>query len=223
MSEERLGTDDLTFGQKMGVHFMNVMGWGWNRHPVPFNAELVRTFGTRKAIEYLTVLGNISTRAEKLWGEADSQMMVGMSAFWNGCLYCSVGHVRAANIAIHRDRKLLCPLTHYRIPALSELKDGEAISAIRKSLAGDDYASTRRLANRMYELKIEGAESTGSDEDEMLLALVDGWSFLNDCSILSGVDARADRVPPLSIVAKDKALVQRYQDALGAADMIPNP
>jgi hypothetical protein len=181
----------------------------WQRgYAVPFGAEMIYTMGFRGLASAGKQLDASAKAITRVFGDRDGQLLMGMAAMWNGCTFCSVGHVYAANLYHFRDGGALLPLDEREVTGLQRQRDGEVVDELRRRFA-EPLPRTCALLSRQFELK-RGAQDVTDDDDGLRLALA-AWDWLNECTITS--DQR--EVPPLCILAKDKALIERYRAARG--------
>jgi hypothetical protein len=189
----------------------------WQRgYAVPFGAEMIMTMGFRGVARAGKQLDESANTIVRIFGERDGQLLMGMAAMWNGCTFCSVGHVYAANLYHFRERGELLPLDEREVTRLQRQRDSEVVDELRRRLA-DSLPRTWTLLSRQFDLKSGNAAGTSDDDDGLRLAL-SAWDWLNDCTITADLA----EVPPLCVLAKDKALIQRYRaarDHLGVGDL----
>jgi hypothetical protein len=180
----------------------------WQRgYSVPFGAEMIYTMGFRGVARAGKQLDESARRITQLFGDRDGQLLMAMAAMWNGCTFCSVGHVYAANLYHFREGGSLFPLDEREVTSLQRRRDGEVIEDLRLRFA-TELPRTWALLLREFDLKSGRAAGSTPDDDGLRLALA-AWDWLNECTITTD---QAD-VPPLCILAKDKALIQRYRAA----------
>jgi hypothetical protein len=180
----------------------------WQRgYAVPFGAEMIYTMGFRGVAKAGKQLDQSAKAITKVFGDRDGQLLMGMAALWNGCTFCSVGHVYAANLYHFRDTGSLLPLDEREVTSLQRQRDREVIDELSQRFAAP-LPRTATLLARQFALKSGSTNGVTEDDDGLRLALA-AWDWLNECTITSD---RAE-VPPLCILAKDKALLERYHAA----------
>ena len=172
-----------------------------------FLEELLRTHGVRTFNRWAQVMGQVLDDLDARYGHADAQLIVAFAAFWRGCQYCSRGHLLAGNLARFRDEGELFPLHLDQVLELQRLDDDAILARVRELLA--EHPRSRELLERQYQLLI-GAEGEPRDDDPWLRASLATWDWLTDCSIMLADDVD---VPPLSPIAKERDLLQRYRAA----------
>ncbi len=199
---------NLSLTQRLVASLFDAATYSRMRSSLPFATKLIRQFGTKDAFRYFLLLGDVGPHAEKVLGEADGQLLIALSAMWNGCRFCALGHCLAANMVRFRDEGLMCPLTHVEMMRLQTQRDDAAMARIEEVLSAPEYDRTRKLAHRMYELEF-GIAGVGTEHDKLLAGLLATWAWLSECSILA-MDTSPHEIPPLSPVAKDKKTVEAY-------------
>jgi hypothetical protein len=184
-------------------------------YDTPFIEELAAVLGPRGLMRWAGDVVNLIAILEKRYGASEAQLLIGLAAIWNGCHFCSVGHVYAGNLLWFRDRNKLLPLDERELPALGILRDEHLLGRIVGRLERDpDTAGLRDAVRRMFELRT-GARTVTDTDDSILRATADSWDLINECSIVVGIDAPARDVPPLAPIAKDMDLRRRYAEARG--------
>jgi hypothetical protein len=177
-----------------------------NGYRVPFSGELLRTLGFARMMEFAKLSEPIMEEAVRVFGERDSQALCGMSALFNGCPYCSVGHLLAANLLHLREKDALFPLDEQDVPALRRMRDADIVTQVRQRLSATEPRLLARI-ERALALRDETRVAEG-EEDAALRALGGLWSIITECSVQFEVPAST--IPPLDKIAKDKALRARY-------------
>jgi hypothetical protein len=150
------------------------------------------------------------------YGERDAQLLVSFAAHWNGCSYCSSGHLLASNLIRYRDEGVIFPIDVDEAAQMRSMPDMEVIERIRVLLADAAYARTVALLLRQYALKAGTAQ--GKMDDDLLLRTTSAaWDLMNEFSITLGIDIDPSDVPALAPVGRDEALRRRYEEARKAA------
>jgi hypothetical protein len=184
-------------------------------YDTPFIEELASVLGPRGLFRWVKDVTKTIELLQRRFGEAEAQLLIGLAATWNGCQFCSVGHVYAGNLLWFRRYGRLLPLDERDVPALAKHTDDEMLAEVLRRLSGDPDTSAIQTALRcMFELKMGTRQPTSADDD-ILSAAIASWNLINECSILVGIDAPAQDVPPLWPIAKDKELRLRYAEARG--------
>jgi hypothetical protein len=184
-------------------------------YDTPFIEELAVVLGPRSFFRWAQDVTKTIELLQKRFGEAEAQFLIGWAATWNGCQFCSVGHVYAGNLLWFRRHGRLFPLDERDVPALATHTDAEMLAEILRRLAPDpDTSAVQAALRRMFELKMGTPQPAGADDD-ILRATIASWDLINECSILVGIDAPVNEVPPLWPIAKDKQLRRLYAEARG--------
>lgn len=211
----------LSFMQRLLARVLNYLQEKKSGYDTPFVEEWIRTAGTKGFFEHAQRLEATINAATELYGATTAQMLISLAALWNGCWYCGVGHMFAANLQLFRDEKVLGPLDEREVPAIGHLTDEEALARLLEIFAETRFERMRALMQRQYAIKTGTAEGTTPDDDA-LLAILTAWDILNEASITSGIDLQDPAiVPPLCDLAKDRQLRAEYRaarkEAAGAA------
>jgi hypothetical protein len=203
---------ELSGAERAASALMKLGMWATEGYALPFMDEIVRVFGVRGAIEELARYRHVAAALDARFGERDAHLLQGFAALWNGCGYCSVGHVFASNLLRFRDEGVLFPIDQEELLRLSLMTDARVMERVRERLCDPAYAPILTLLERQVELKQGRAEGVTRD-DALLLACNAALDLSNECSILAGIDMDPHAVPPLSPVAKDRLLRHRYEAA----------
>src|SRR5262245_17558525 len=201
MAERR---DVGVFG-RAAARLMNALTLRSQGYELPFYEEFFRSLGV---LGYLKFVGNLAKISELLiarYGDRDAQILIGLAAMWNGCDFCSVGHVFAANLYHFRQEDRLLPLDEKAMPELTRMPDGDGIARISEIFGEPQYERLRGLIAREHALKAGRAQGAG-DDDGYLRGCLAAWDLINECSIV----AVYDEIPPLAPIAKERALRDRY-------------
>jgi hypothetical protein len=173
---------------------------------LPFSGEIVRVHGVVGMVRLMAALAKITDRLTARYGVVDTQVLVGLSAMWHGCEFCSRGHFLAANLHYLQDTGQLFPIDDAIVPALRRQPDREALAAILQALDRPEHERLRGLCARQLALKMN--EATGeTDDDVWLKASLAAFEWWTECSIV----ATGDDVPPTTAIAKNKALIAQYR------------
>lgn len=209
MSEPR----PLTRSERTASTLMKLGMWLLEGYALPFTDDVVRSFGVRGAVLELFRYNRVKDALAARYGERDAHLLLGFAALWNGCGYCSVGHVFASNLLRFREQGLLFPIDQDETERLQHMPDEQAMERVRELLRGDSrYARVLGLLER--QLKLKRGEALGStDDDELLQACNAALDISNECSILAGIDVDPHEVPPLSPLSRDYLLRHRYEAA----------
>jgi hypothetical protein len=187
--------------------------WVSDGYALPFTDDIVRSFGVRGAAVELLRYRRVAEALEARYGERDAHLLLGFAALWNGCGYCSVGHVFASNLLRFREQGLLFPIDQDEAERLQHMTDEQGMDRVRELLRGDSrYARVLALLERQFKLKRGEAEGE-TDDDAMLKACNAALDLSNECSILAGIDTDPHAVPPMSRHSRDYLLRHRYEAA----------
>ena len=190
---------------------LTVMGWmaalteGYN--PV-WSSEIFATYSFRQAFRYTSRIFKVLGKMDKEFGEVATQFLAAMSATWNGCSYCSVGHLYAANLIYFKETGKLLPVSEASVPALRRLRDSDLRDTLNTLLDVPGLESLRHLVARHGELRFDGVVPE-NDRDRLMVACHASWDWLNECTIVFD----QGHVPPLNAIGRQKALLAAYHDA----------
>ncbi len=198
--------------------FLSVVFLGYD--PV-FAEEMTRTMGFRNANKWGRLLMSSLENLETRYGEFTAQVLVATSAMWNGCQFCSVGHMLAGNMTYFLETGELFPIDEQKIGELQLLDDDDLIAEIDRLLADAKFDEVRGLIHRLYDLKF-GVAKPETKDDELLMAVIATWDVINECSIMT--ELSPDKVGPLSRMGRRPGLRTRYRAARKALDaQTPEP
>ena len=178
----------------------------------PIQEEMVRLHGVRGAVRLMKMGAEITNLLTQTFGEATAQLPIGIAAMWNGCRYCVIGHVYSANLFLYRDNKQLGPLDEDELVDLMRLTDDESLEVFRQRFSGPDHARTWHLLERMFQLRFRDLEPAEPD-DTLLKATVAYWEWLNECTIVLGIDAVPGKVPAIGFMRPTEAFLADYARA----------
>lgn len=196
------GLHHRLLGALMDAYTQAQMGYA-----LPFAAELFDTYGVVGFSQWASKTADARDRAVERWGSTTSDMLVAITAAWNGCRWCSRGHLRAANLAFLRDTDALYALDEAHMEGWQHLRDGELVEQLSRRLIDADLQADAEVLRRLFELRA-GAQAA-NDDDQILLTLVAAWDLLSECSVLVDV---GDQVPALDTdLARDDDLNARYE------------
>jgi hypothetical protein len=178
-------------------------------YDVPFVDAIVRRHGWRAACRRLRALGSISARLEQRFGERDGHLLLAFSAVWHHCLFCAVGHLRAANLAHFHLTGELSAFDEALLPELVGGRDDTARERFSALCRGDELGSVRDLLSRQRSL-CDGSHAPGGEEDELLCSSLDAYDGSDHGAPSS---ASQEVIPPLSHRVRDLDLRGRYEQA----------
>lgn len=178
----------------------------------PIQEEMVRTHGVRGAFRLIKMGAEVTGRLTRAVGDADAQLLIGIAAMWNGCRYCVIGHVYSANLFLFRDRKILGPLDEDELIDLMSLTDEESFAEIRRRFAAPEHARTLHRIERLFQLRFRDLDPA-EPEDDLLKATIAYWEWLNECTIVLGIDAVPGKVPAIGFMRPTDAFLAEYAQA----------
>ncbi|MGB1277203.1 MAG: hypothetical protein ACPG77_15775 [Nannocystaceae bacterium] len=202
----------LTLSQKVVAKLFDFYFRASQGYEAIATEEMMYVFGLKGFMAWGAAVGGTVELLIDRYGEAYTQLILGFGGLWNGCRYCAYGHTLVCNLIKFRDDNELFPVDPVAMRDLLELRDDEICERIEALLAGPEWELPRRLLLREFELRMGSAEGETEDDDYLRLAL-DAWEWMNECTIIIGVDIEPDQVPPLSPIAKDVELLTRYHAA----------
>lgn len=213
----------LGLGQRLalrGVHALSRLFVGYR---TPFLDEVVRRHGLRGSAARLRQAQAIADALEHGLGERDAHLLIGCASLWNGCQFCALGHIHAANLAHFRDTAELFPLDEDELARrLHDDTDAALLAHLRDALV--DHPAALARVERLYQLKAghvphpalqPGAPPTREREDDLLALAITAYDWLNHFS-LAGEGERPELVV-LSPLHRDHDLRRRYAVARTAA------
>lgn len=202
----------LTLSQKVVARLFDFYFRASQGYEAIATEEMMYVFGLKGFMAWGAAVGGTVELLIERYGEAYTQLILGFGGLWNGCRYCAYGHTLVCNLIKFRDEDVLFPLDPIVMRELLDLRDDEVAARISELLADEEWELPRQLLLREFELRMDTAEGETEDDDYLRLAL-DAWEWMNECTIIVGVDIEPDQVPPLSPIAKDHELLKRYHTA----------
>lgn len=195
----------LTYAERMGAQSLSWLIRITQGYWPAFIRELVRTYGLAGMKQFGEVMeravGGLSAR----FGDETGQVLIGMSAVWNGCAYCTIGHLYAANVLYFRRTGRLFPIDEREVPRWHAMTDERLEALTLERLAADEFDDLRRLLRRQFTLRREGPSAIADDDDKLIVDINAAWEIVNECSII----IESTKVPPLHPVAARARGVQR--------------
>lgn len=175
------------------------------------NEEMLDTLGWRRYVRVVrktfALVGSMNAR----YGEADTQFLIGVAAMWNGCGFCSYGHVLTGALLVYRDQGVLHPLHAEVVAELMEMRTERALEALQELLC--DYPTLYEPILRMFVLRTGQARPETTD-DYLLDACQQVWSLYVECTIVLGLTMKPDEaICPAHTIGRDKQLIARYRRA----------
>lgn len=202
----------LTLPQRLFLRVLDAMTARAIGKPVPWMAEMVRIHGIRRGLVFASATQRANELVTGRYGIRDGQILIGLAAMWNGCVFCSRGHVWAANLYHFRERGELFALDDAEVLPMQQLPDQEALARVLGTLAAPEHARLRELIERQFHLK-RGDATGESEEDRYLRVSIATWDWISECSI----GTQPDQVFPPDPIARDRDLCERYLRARGRA------
>ncbi len=180
----------------------------------PFSEELVRSSGFAGALGFGKAVGAAMGGLEKRYGPLVSNLIMGFAGLWNGCRYCGVGHMYAANLLHFKATSRLYPIAEADVPWLQELSYEESMVRVRGMLAEEEFAEHLRIIERLFQL-YEGAQPQ-NEEDRLLALALASWAWLNECSAPITFDMQVKDVPAILDKKERDLILDRYRAARDA-------
>lgn len=212
--ELALAPRPLNFAERLFLRLLRWMEMKTFGFKHPFSEELVRSSGFFGALNFGKAVGKAMAGLEKRYGLLVSNLIMGFAGLWNGCRYCGVGHLYAANLLHFKATGRLYPIAEEDVPWLQELSYEESMVRVRGLLADEEFAEHLRIIERVYELR-EGAEAK-NEEDRLLQLALASWAWLNECSAPISFDMQVKEVPAILEKGERERLLDRYRAARDA-------
>ena len=216
MTSSGLTSSALSLSQRWFVSLLRAMtkfGAGYDMQPI--QEEMVRTLGVGGTMKLMKLGAEVTSRLAHVVGDYTAQTVIAVAAMWNGCRYCVIGHNYSANLFRFRDVGLLGPLDEADLVDMMSLTDRETLEVLRNKFETSE-PRTWHLLERMYQLRFQ-ALAPIEPEDQLLKATLAYWEWLNECTIVLGIDARPDDVPALGFMRPPAKLLRDYHHAREAA------
>lgn len=195
------------------VRLMTRVAAGYDMHRI--QEEMVRTLGIRGTMRLMKMGAELTATLAGQLGDYTAQTLIAIAAMWNGCRYCVIGHNFSANLFRFRDTGSLGPLDEDELVELMRLTDDELHEALRQRFEASE-PRLWHLVDRMFLLRFRDLDPV-EPEDHLLKATLSYWEWLNECTIVLGVDAESGSVPALGFMRASDRLVQTYREARRAA------
>ncbi|MDI1443841.1 hypothetical protein [Polyangium sp. 6x1] len=180
----------------------------------PFSEELVRSSGFVGALNFGKAVGKAMGGLEKRYGLLVSNLIMGFAGLWNGCRYCGVGHLYAANLLHFKATGRLYPIAESDVPWLQELSYDESMVRVRGMLADEEFDEHLRIIERLYGLR--GGAEAQNEEDRLLQLALASWAWLNECSAPITFDMQVQDVPAILEKTERGRILERYRAARDA-------
>jgi len=183
----------LSFAERVGA---TAIGWisriTFGYWPA-FTRELVRTYGLDGVKQWGEAVEGAMGGLSERFGEETAQLIIAMAAVWNGCSYCTTGHLYALNILYFKRTGRLFPIDEREVPRWYTMTDDRLVERIIERLGDAEFAEMVPLLKRQYQIRTEGDEIASSEEDELIVKANAAWDLVNECSIV----IETSQIPPL--------------------------
>ena len=176
-------------------------------YEVAFLDEALRTFGLRGFLRWMGVSTRVWLELVQRYGERDAHLIAAFASLWNGCGYCTYGHLLAFNLHVFEEGHGLGGLDEEALPALMALRDAQVLEAVERELAAPHFARARAAVLRQYALQ-SGVAGVEQEDDVLLRRAGALYAWVNECSITVEPPA-----PPLGRIARKQPLRQHYEAA----------
>ncbi len=182
----------------------------------PIQEEMVRIHGMRGTLRLMKLGADVTSTLAGAVGDYTAQTLIGIAALWNGCRYCVIGHIYSANLHLYEKTGKIGPLDEESLIDLMYMTDTESYEALREAFSGPEDAELWGLIDRMFQLRFHDL-TPREGNDDLLKATLAYWEWLNECTIILGVDAKPGNVPALGYMRPSAELIQGYEKARQAA------
>jgi ABC-type transporter Mla MlaB component len=177
----------------------------------PWFDDLVRTHGFPGLKRWSdTIQRSVDSLTER-HGELSAQTLLGLGAFWNGCLYCARGHLLAANLLHFESTGRMFPLSEEDVLRWRNSTQDAALAEIEKRFQGSEREDIGELVLRQGRLALGQSTAAGDEATIGALAQAESaWAMVNACPRAQ----ESARVPPLHPrLSRDRQLLERYRQA----------
>lgn len=201
---------ELTLAQRIFARAIDAVSIRFMGHPLPFLRELLRTQGFAGFRAISGTLQRVQQQCLERYGPIEANVLISAAAMWNGCRFCPRSHLWTANLYHFRDTGTLFPLDDAMASEFQKQTDDEALTVIKQRLTDGGFAKLAERIDRQYHLKAGDAQGS-TEDDPHLLATIAAWDWLSECT----VNVEEDQVFPADPIARDRDLMNRYQQARG--------
>lgn len=174
---------------------------------VAFGEEVMRTYGVKGFMEWAKLCDTTQKALRAHFGVKEQHLLSSMASLWNGCEYCAHGNLFAHNLLHFQETGELFPLDEVDLFELASHDDDTMIEVLRERFT--EFPESFAHVSRQWEFKSGRATpEDGNRDDEQIYLSMRLYDFINECSIVINGPA-----PPFNAIAKDKALIAKYEAA----------
>ena len=211
--------ETLTFTERVGVQAMGWISRITFGYWVAFTREMVRTYGLDGVKRWGDAIETAVEALDARFGVERAQLLIAMAAVWNGCTYCTTGHLYALNILYFKRTGRLFPIDEREVPRWYTLADERVVQRVVDRIADTDFADMIPILRRQLELRVHGHAGASSDDDRLIVMTNAAWDLVNECTIV----VETSEIPPLHPTAARARGVQRAYARQRAAAGRPEP
>ncbi len=207
---ERLGMAGRAAAMAMGWMMYLALG----TRP-PWVEEIIRTHGIAGLKRFNNAVTGALDELTEHFGERDAQALLAINALWNGCSYCSYGHLLVMNLLYFEKTGRLSPVPETRLLEWQKSDDRDIMDELEQRLVGEEFAILCSALRLSFNLRMGGAESLGdSFEREPVVRILRryqaAWTLVNECTIVD----ESLVIPPLHPrLSRDHDLLRAYRQA----------
>lgn len=182
---------------------------------IRYDAQLLlgvkRLVGWRRLFPVMEQLGITRGAINARYGNVVGNLVLAMTGSLNGCRYCGVGHLYAANVYYFESTGRLFPIDELRTHELQSMPFEALNDYFQESLSDSEFAETRRVLQRVFRLRM--GHLPEDDEDRELQRGIDVWDFVNECTIPFGYDVKLENFGPALSDPVPLNVIRRYRAA----------
>lgn len=195
---------ELTWYEKAFIKTTRALAGVSIGYYVNFDEELVRQHGITGFLKWGRTTQAMFEEITAKLGTEEAHLVAAFASFFNGCDYCSWGHLFALNL-LHLERTgKLYPIDEVEVLELMRTGDTAVMQELERRLA-PEFPEHLRLLLRQHQLRTLESGPV-SEEDRVLVRSITLFEWVNECSIVVNAPA-----PPMDRIAKKKALLARYE------------
>lgn len=184
------------------------------RYEPQFIGSILRVYGIREGVAFMQKLNAMFLEMGSRYGTVLGSLVLSISASFNGCRFCGVGHLYAANVDHFRATGKLFPLDERELVELHKLPFNEVKQSILQHLSEPEFVEARRVVERIFALRM--GQPTESDEDRVLKHALDLWNALAECTLGFSFTADAAELAPIVLQPTPMKEIRRYRAARDA-------